>query len=76
MKPDQIEIGKIYRMRGRKMDKRVLDIISLPDLDAKGNYRGEYRMAVVETISMKPGRPTKEYLPWFAADAIMPLDAA
>jgi len=24
---------------------------------------------------MKPGRPTKEYLPWFAADAIAPLEA-
>jgi len=75
MKPDQIEIGKTYRMRGRQLDRRVIDIISTPDLDKDGKYIGEYRVALVEIIGGKAKclRPKREYLPWFAADAIRPL---
>jgi hypothetical protein len=75
MKPDQIEVGKVYRMRGRKLDRRVLDIISLPDLDKHGNYKGEYQVAIVEIISLAPDpKPVREYLPWFARDAIAPIE--
>lgn len=71
MKKESIEIGKTYRMRGRKLDRRVVDILSLPDRDKAGNYRGEYQVVVSEVVGEKPERRTvREFLPWFADDAI------
>lgn len=72
MKPDKIEIGKTYRMRGRKLDRKVVDILSYPKLDKEGKYIGEYQVALVEILGPKP-RKVKEYLPWLAEDAIHAL---
>lgn len=71
MKAEQIEIGKTYRMKGRKLNRRVIDVISRPVYDPTGEYAGEYRVAIIEILGGSSGcRRVKEYLPWMAHDAI------
>ncbi len=67
MTPDQIEIGRTYRMRGRKHDRRVVNIVTRT-ATVSGEI-ADYKMAIVEIVGGK-GRRISEYFPWFAADAI------
>jgi hypothetical protein len=72
MSPDRIEIGKTYRMSGRALDRKVIDIFSYPRGDP---YVGEYQEVVVEIIGGKyPGRTAKEPLTWFASSAMCTVD--
>lgn len=67
MKPEQIKVGRTYRMKGRAHDRRIVDIVTCTATIA-GDV-ADYQMAVVE-IAGGSGRRYKEYLPWLAMDAI------
>lgn len=67
MKRGNIKIGRVYRMKGRKSDRRVIDIVECTAIIA-GDI-ATYQMAVVEIVGGS-GRRFKEYLPWLADDAI------
>lgn len=69
MTPDQIEIGKTYRMSNGALDRKVLDINWYP-AEKRGFIR-EYREVVVEIVGGKShGKRTKESLLWFANSAV------
>lgn len=67
MKPEQIKVGRTYRMTGRMRDRRIVDIVVYTSTVA--GQIADYQMAIVEIVGGK-GRRVKEYLPWLAADAL------